>query len=730
MVWLVKTKLTAGKLSTIRIKRTILFGCLSVFALIGQLTAQVSVRITVDNIASPGSSVTASIILDDPGGQFEMAGLDLLIHPDSFLTLQSWSMGPLLTGCGWEYFNIYPEPSGGIRIYAIADINNGAIHPSCYGSGGGKLGEITFTLAPNYSGPCGALTVGWLWNGCNNNSLTSLSGDTLYISNDVFAFDGYDYTLIPREQNFPTGGGAPDLCLPNLRFIDFYNGAVFVSGPDNQPPTIICPNDTIVAAANGLCGRTVVYQFQVTDNCPGVQLSYYPPSGSFFPVGSTLVVGVATDLQGNTSECGFTVTVYDDQPPVVTCPDDIYTTTDSGQCGTNIDFSGTVTDNCPGAIAYSYPPSGVYFGTGTTTVICIGLDQYGNADSSYFDIHVADLEPPEISCLPDTILTTDSGACGAIFVIVPDMDDNCGQMEYFSDPAVGTFLEVGNHAIIGWATDQFGNVDSCQFNLSIIDNEPPVMICPEDIVISNDSGNCGTFIEFSPTVSDNCPGVTYSTTPESGSFFEIGTTVIVCTALDANGNRDMEQFQITVIDSFPPSIVCPVIPVIYNDSGLYGAIVDYQVTAIDDCSETIIISNPPTGSEFPIGTTVVNASAQDQAGNIATCAFDIQIVLNDGDQDGLPDWDDNCPDEFNPDQLDGDGDGIGDVCDIIFGDANDDGNVNVGDAVFLINFVFSQGTPPASDGAADANCDGRIDVGDAVYLINYIFRFGPTPDCD
>jgi hypothetical protein len=63
------------------------------------------------------------------------------------------------------------------------------------------------------------------------------------------------------------------------------------------------------------------------------------------------------------------------------------------------------------------------------------------------------------------------------------------------------------------------------------------------------------------------------------------------------------------------------------------------------------------------------------------------------------------------------------------GDANSDGQLNIGDAVFLINFVFSGGPAPDPIGAGDANCDGEPNVGDAVYLINYVFNDGPEPCC-
>jgi hypothetical protein len=69
------------------------------------------------------------------------------------------------------------------------------------------------------------------------------------------------------------------------------------------------------------------------------------------------------------------------------------------------------------------------------------------------------------------------------------------------------------------------------------------------------------------------------------------------------------------------------------------------------------------------------------------------------------------------------------ICDCNVGDANNDGQVNVGDAVYMINFVFKGGPAPKPYPicSGDANCDCLANVGDAVYLINYVFKGGPPP---
>ena len=66
---------------------------------------------------------------------------------------------------------------------------------------------------------------------------------------------------------------------------------------------------------------------------------------------------------------------------------------------------------------------------------------------------------------------------------------------------------------------------------------------------------------------------------------------------------------------------------------------------------------------------------------------------------------------------------------IIRGDCNNNGQVVglVGDIWFLLNSIFLGGPAAACDNACDANDDEQVGIGDAVYLLNWEFLFGPPP---
>jgi hypothetical protein len=69
------------------------------------------------------------------------------------------------------------------------------------------------------------------------------------------------------------------------------------------------------------------------------------------------------------------------------------------------------------------------------------------------------------------------------------------------------------------------------------------------------------------------------------------------------------------------------------------------------------------------------------------------------------------------------------VIEAMCGDANGDMAVSIGDAVYLINYIFAGGPAPTTQRGGDPDCSTSVSIGDAVYLINFIFAGGPAP-CD
>ncbi|MCC7344239.1 MAG: thrombospondin type 3 repeat-containing protein [Deltaproteobacteria bacterium] len=90
---------------------------------------------------------------------------------------------------------------------------------------------------------------------------------------------------------------------------------------------------------------------------------------------------------------------------------------------------------------------------------------------------------------------------------------------------------------------------------------------------------------------------------------------------------------------------------------------------------------------------------------------------DDGDDDGIPDLGDNCPDRGNPEQVDSDEDGIGDACDDDFavtpGDDDGDGLLNEEDNCENV----------ANPLQGDADQDGLGDACDADMAVNIPDRF-------
>ena len=111
-----------------------------------------------------------------------------------------------------------------------------------------------------------------------------------------------------------------------------------------------------------------------------------------------------------------------------------------------------------------------------------------------------------------------------------------------------------------------------------------------------------------------------------------GTHTITLTVTDTGGGSDTDDVVITVQDTLAPNISCPanVVVNLPMNSTATSMVVNYPaVTATDSCSSSVTVnSTPASGSVFPVGSTTVNATADDGAGHTSECSFTVTVQYN------------------------------------------------------------------------------------------------------
>ncbi len=158
----------------------------------------------------------------------------------------------------------------------------------------------------------------------------------------------------------------------------------------------------------------------------------------------------------------------------------------------------------------------------------------------------------------------------------------------------------------------------------------PDIACPANKNVNNDPNTCGASVTFEATAPTGTPAPAFyyrigNTAITSPRVFPVGTTTVIATALNGAG-YDSCSFTVTVVDAQAPAITCPGNITQSNDPGQCGAVVNYTVTATDNCTSSVTVTvTPASGSFFPVGITTVNAKATDAAGNTSTCSFTVRV---------------------------------------------------------------------------------------------------------
>jgi len=208
-----------------------------------------------------GQEVLVDVTMQDSNFEnYPMGGFDFLIQYDpSALVFQYADQGQFLTDCGWEYFTYRYGPAGNcganacpsgfLRISAIAETNNGPIHPTCFTNSdpatSNQLAQLHFMVTNDRTFECMYIPIRFYWYDCGDNTISDVDGNQLFISNRIFNFEDtlgvYSGLIADPTVEFPSAFGANYTCdvaledgKPDpLRFIDFVNGGVDIVCADS-----------------------------------------------------------------------------------------------------------------------------------------------------------------------------------------------------------------------------------------------------------------------------------------------------------------------------------------------------------------------------------------------------------------------------------------------------------------------------------------------------------------
>lgn len=193
-------------------------------------------------------------------------------------------------------------------------------------------------------------------------------------------------------------------------------------------------------------------------------------------------------------------------------------------------------------------------------------------------------------------------------------------------------LLIGTNSILITVTDSAGNTATCQSTVTLVDTQPPVVLCPKGTLTLPAGDQCSAVL---PTMhfkaSDNCTptsALVITQSPPAGALLPVGAHLVTITVTDAAGNQTTCQVNVVVKDTTPPIVICDMPKTVVACQATVPNVVA-QAVVTDNCSkaDNIVISqNPPAGTLVNVGTYPITVTATDAAGNTSTCTVWFSVV--------------------------------------------------------------------------------------------------------
>lgn len=253
--------------------------------------------------------------------------------------------------------------------------------------------------------------------------------------------------------------------------------------------------------------------------------------------------------------------------------------------------------------------------------------------------YVVDNTAPVLT-VPADITAEATSKDGADVEFAATATDANGAVVTYDKPSGSTF-PIGTTTVNATATDEAGNTTIKSFKVTVQDTTAPVLptIDNKEVQATSAAGipTASVLPFINATATDAVDGeVALIYTGENGAelpdIFPVGTTTVYYTAVDKTGNRaEVKSFDVIVDayvieDTTPPELTLPN-DITIEATGPDGAVVNFTATAFDafDNANVDVTCDHQSGSIFPLGTTTVNCSATDKAGNIAKGSFNVTV---------------------------------------------------------------------------------------------------------
>ena len=410
-----------------------------------------------------------------------------------------------------------------------------------------------------------------------------------------------------------------------------------VTVTDTEPPKLTCPEPIVQTTDPGQCLATVnVLPPTATDNCGaavgGVRSDERPLNAAYLK-GVTTITWTATDAAGNSTNCTQTITVIDNENPVISgMPANISLTSSTGNPTTCAQVATwtppTATDNCGVTSFTSTHGSGASFPVGVTIVTYTAVDAATNTTTASFTVTVTDNTKPVITCPAPIVTSTGTSGCYAMVSVTPaTATDNCGSVSVTGVRSDGQLLGAaypkGVTTITWTATDTAGNTATCTQTVTVNDTVKPIAKAKPATILLDATGNASiTAAQINDGSSDNC--AIKSITISKGSFNcgNLGANIVTLTVTDTSDNVSTAVTTVTVLDNIAP--VPNAFPATVT-SDCSAAVSLPLLLATDNCSGVVTGTTPTRLFSIP-GTYTVVWTFTDGSGNSSTATQTVIVA--------------------------------------------------------------------------------------------------------